>query len=942
MARGEPVRFIVGIDLGTTNCAVAMLDTASGDPHSKVFPVPQIIAPGEIASRETLPSFRYEAGRGEFAPDALRLPWTAPDDPGPEATVGVFARDHGTAVPGRLIASAKSWLCHSGVDRTAKLLPWQGAPDVQKLSPSEASASYLAHIHAAWNHSHPEHPLETQDVVLTIPASFDEIARELTVAAARRAGLSRVTLLEEPQAAFYAWIDSGRERISELRPGQQVLVCDIGGGTSDFTLIEVRLDPGGRVNFHRVAVGDHLILGGDNLDLALAHTVEDRLGAQLDGSRWSVLVRRCRDAKEILLSENAPERLMLHVPGSGRRLIGEASQVELTREEVTALLVDGFLPFVGFDDKPQRRASGFQEFGLPYAPDSAITRYLAAFLTAHRAGVPDAVLFNGGLFESAVMRERLLEVMARWFGARPAVLHNARSTLAVAMGAAHYGMVRRGRGTRIHGGLARAYYVGIQIGERAAAVCLAPAGLEEGHDVELAREFELLVRQPAEFPLYASSVRTTDQPGDLVPVDPAELMALPPIRTALRSRETAGADTLRVRLRAHLTEIGTLELSCGEIGGARRWKLPFDVRAPVQSASEQPSASDSGAAAIFDSATVQRCREAIAEAFGNASSSEAVAGLVKRLEQIVGTGRFDWPPSLLRSLWEELMQWESARSHSVTHEARWLNLAGFALRPGHGFPVDDWRVAQTWRLFERKVVHRRNELCRAEWWIFWRRIAGGLSSGQQRVIAEPLLAELRKAGERGKSESLGAHELAEIWRLLASLELLDPALRVDLGERLITGIKAGDESGKRRMVPGLKVALWALGRLGARVPMLGFMHTVVPVAAAAHWLAELIDLDLGGDAVDGQSRTAPGRTRVADANDLRKEALLAAMLISRRTGDRYRDLDEETRGRILEWMERNAAPAHYLNLVREGGAVGEAEQSRIFGESLPHGLRLSE
>ncbi|HLA85657.1 MAG TPA: Hsp70 family protein, partial [Thermoguttaceae bacterium] len=418
-----PARYVVGIDLGTTNSAVCYVDTEESDWRVRTFAVPQLVGPGQVEPRETLPSFHYQPATEEAASGALRLPWESESS---GWIVGAYARDQGTTTPGRLIASAKSWLCHSGVDRSSDLLPWQGAADVERLSPVEVSGRYLSHVRRAWDAARPDTPLAEQDVVLTLPASFDEIARELTVKAAARAGLARVVLIEEPQAAFYAWIDSHRQTWpTQVSPGQKILVCDCGGGTSDFTLIRVRQAADGKVQFHRVAVGEHLILGGDNLDLALARHLEMRLAGEggLEPRQWAVLVRQCRVVKETLLGDGAPERLTVNLPGAGTRLIGGGLQIEVTRDEVAELLVDGFFPQCGLDELPQSRTSGFQEFGLPFAPDAAVTRYLATFLRNHRhAGEekgdggreaggggrdlarPDVVLFNGGLFESGRIR----------------------------------------------------------------------------------------------------------------------------------------------------------------------------------------------------------------------------------------------------------------------------------------------------------------------------------------------------------------------------------------------------------------------------------------------------------------------------------------------------------------------------------------------------------
>lgn len=454
-----PSRFVVGIDLGTTNSAMAYVDTHETPWRVRVFAVPQLVGPAQVESLETLPSFHYHAAAGEANSGILRLPWSRR---AVDYAVGAFARDEGMKTPGRIIASAKSWLSHSGVDRTAELLPWQGAADVERLSPVEVSARYLRHMRDAWNARFPNDPLADQDVLVTLPASFDEVARELTVQAAARADLPRVVLIEEPLAAFYAWIDRHAQDWQQLvAPGQKILICDIGGGTTDFTLVRVRRTgdaaQGDKIQFHRVAVGDHLILGGDNLDLALARHLERRItgDGQLAPQQWDVLVRVCRRVKETLLGEAAPPRLTVNLPAAGARLIGGGIQIEVTREEIQQLLVEGFLPRVALSDRPARRQSGFQEFGLPYAADPAVTRYLAAFLTAHREVAledlppaahdparPDVVLLNGGFFEARVLRERLLDVISEWFsgsaksGWRPQVLENQRLDLAVAQGAA--------------------------------------------------------------------------------------------------------------------------------------------------------------------------------------------------------------------------------------------------------------------------------------------------------------------------------------------------------------------------------------------------------------------------------------------------------------------------------------------------------------------------
>lgn len=937
-------RFVVGLDLGTTNSAMAYVDTDELPRRIHTFPVPQVVAPGQIEARDTLPSFHYQPASGEFPAGAVRLPWQKSEA---DYLVGHFARDHGTQVPGRMIASAKSWLCHNGVDRTADLLPWRGAEDVERLSPVTVSARYLQHFREAWDSKFPEHPLADQDFVLTLPASFDEVARELTVKAARQAGLNRIYLIEEPQAAFYAWIDKHSQSWDQLvTPGQKILVCDVGGGTTDFTLIRVRKGRDGIVQFHRVAVGDHLILGGDNFDLALAHHLERRIknGGQLEARQWSVLVRSCRQLKEALMDGQAPEKWTLTLPGSGSRLIGGGLQVSVTRDEVHSVLVDGFFPDVPLDAKPQVSQSGFQEFGLPYAPDAAITKYLAQFLTAHRyvalegdevssldnngadPARPDIVLFNGGVFASPILQQRIITALEHWFRKSdptwsPLVLENERLDLAVARGAAYYGMVRRGEGVRIAAGLARTYYIGVedtQGGSR--ALCLLPAGIEPGQEIDLTQhQFQLLVSQPIEFPLFVSSTRLTDKPGELVEVDPEQIKSLPPIRTVLKSSKSKDAASIAVILKAKLTEIGTLDLWCSEVDGKRSWKLLFDVRSATHTdiAAHNAAGESQG---MFDDSLRQVAHDVIQQTFAPAPStgreSPDPAALMKRLAESLGSNRDEWPTSLLRQLWEALMEVESGRRRSAQHESRWLNLLGFALRPGYGLAVDDWRVAETWKLLHGKQVFG-TPAGRTESLILWRRIAGGLTAGQQQALATPLIASvrqgLRQTPGKGKGGDFGGnqHEAAETLRLLGACELLSPAVKHEVGELCL------DLLNRERFAALHSAAYWAIGRIGARKLVYGPLNGVIAPDVVARWLIRL--------------------TKVGTDEAL---ASFAVMQLARKTGDRYRDIDDTTCKNVEAWMDRVSSPQRYRQLIREVGSLETEDQALIFGEALPKGLRI--
>ncbi|ACY12792.1 Hsp70 family protein [Haliangium ochraceum] len=614
-------RYVVGIDLGTTNCAVAYAELAAASERPdglagalEPFAIPQLVAPGEVAERPTLPSFLLLPTAHELAPEAMSLPWAG----APGFAVGELARERGAELPQRVVASAKSWLSHTGVDRNAAILPWRGAVsgedgsgdgegEAGRVSPVEASTRYLAHVRAAWDAAHPESPLAEQEVLLTVPASFDAVARELTAAAARQAGLLQVTLLEEPQAAFYAWLAEhgggpdaapGSDWREQLAAGDVVLVCDLGGGTTDFSLIAVQEDEGGTLALERVAVGDHILLGGDNVDLALAHVVSQRLGGKakkLKQRQQRALVHACRRAKETLLGADAPDSVPISILGAGSRLIGGTLRSEVLQSDIDSLVLGGFFPEVAADAEPQsRRTVGLVELGLSYAQDAAVTRHLASFLSRH-GRAPSAVLFNGGVMKSQRLQERVAAILRSWQpeGSAPLrVLSGTSLDLAVAHGAAYYGLVRRGAGIRIRGGTARAYYIGVESAMPAIpgfpppikALCVAPFGMEEGSAVDLpGEELGLVVGETAEFRFFASSERKDDHAGTICDPDEEELRELDPVETTLPpftegGAEHAAGDTVPVNLRALITEIGTLELWCVTRDRAHQWKLEYSVR----------------------------------------------------------------------------------------------------------------------------------------------------------------------------------------------------------------------------------------------------------------------------------------------------------------------------------------------------------------------------
>jgi Hsp70 protein len=602
-------RYVVGIDLGTTNSALAYVDTGVGEAEEArpaVLPIPQLVQPAQVEPRTLLPSFLYLPNPGELPAGSLKLPWDAARD----YAVGEFARSQGSLVPTRLVASAKSWLCHSGVDRKAPILPWKAPEGARRLSPLDACSLYLKHLVESWNTQIAKeiaaNRLERQDVVLTVPASFDAAARELTVEAARAAGLEHVTLLEEPQAAFYAWIDASREAWREqVEVGDAVLIADVGGGTTDLTLVAVG-EEGGNLSLTRVAVGDHILLGGDNMDLALAHGLAQQFaakGTKLDAAQMLMLWHACRAAKEKLFTDATLASAPVTITGRGSKVIGSTVKGDLTRADVERVLIDGFFPDCPADAEPARqRGVGLQELGLPYASDPAVTKHLAHFL--HRQSEvlaerlqgkkgrkkvtgPTAILFNGGVFKAELLRQRVVDVLNGWSkGHAVRVLPNADLDLAVARGAAYCGLVRRGKGVRIRGGAARSYYVGVETSLPAVpgaapplkALCVVPFGMEEGTEADIPKqEFGLVVGAPAEFRFLGSTVRRSDTPGTLVEEWEGQIDELAPVTTTLEAPGKEG-QMVPVHLHSKVTEVGTLELWCLSRDGKQRWKLEYSVR----------------------------------------------------------------------------------------------------------------------------------------------------------------------------------------------------------------------------------------------------------------------------------------------------------------------------------------------------------------------------
>ena len=974
----ERSRYIVGIDLGTTNSAAALIDTQSAAAAGKVRPLPirQWVDFSTREEREVLPSFYYELTSEESSAISALSGRKA------DYVVGTLARDSGSRQPGRQIASAKSWLCHDGVDRQSPLLPWHADPGVTQLSPVQASARILAHIRDVWDQAHPTFPLAQQDVVLTLPASFDEVARQLTIEAARLAGLPRVLLIEEPQAAFYWWLHRHHSTWEQLvSVGQTILVCDIGGGTTDFTLIRVRSAPETataaevatrsqsepansgaetlhaqdrrQLSLHRVAVGEHLILGGDNIDLALAKLVEDQLATdeRLSSRSWDMLRGAARGAKEQLLGATPPANFSMAVATGGSRLLAGQRRVELDVIDTQQRLLDGFFPSVPIDARPIEHQSGFQEFGLPYASDAAITKHLAAFLWDHRragrteseaalgdleAARPDWVLFNGGVLASTKIRQQLLAVIGGWFaghtagapvGWTPGVLDNDRLDLAVACGAAYFGLVRRGLGVRIEAKLARSYYLVVSQ-QPPMAMCIIGGDASPGDKNRITdTPLELSVGEPVQFPIVYSSTRLADKPGQLVEITPEQFTHLLPIRTVLQLPRRSRTERLQVVLETELSEVGTLQLWCATPDAAQRWQLEFDVRSTTETDRDavMTSGTEQG---VIEHSLREAARAKLELAFGASANRKEkekekekdkgkFPDVTKLIVQALEMPKHRWPPSLLRGLWQDLLELDEGRKRSPEAEARWLNLLGYCLRPGYGMAADDWRVSQTWRTVYGKLAFATAS-SRSESLILWRRIAGGFTAGQQVAVFQQVAGPLRSVLDpvrraKGGGGTLQPAELIELLRLVGSLELLAKDEKQQLGDWLLSVLD------NKRWAPARSAILWTIGRLGNRVPTYGPLNTVVETEAAEAWLEKLVRLPEHRSAEHGSAWQ------------------LAMMLCARRTGDRYRDIDPSLRQSVIAQLA--SAPAHYRTLVESGGELAQAESSEIVGEALPLGLR---
>lgn len=929
-------RFLVGIDLGTTNTVVAYCEITDNLEQSEVslFDIDQLIGPGEVVRKPLLPSFRYHPAVGQISPSDLTLPWENQPVSGDisNVIVGEWARELGAKVEGRQVSSAKSWLSHQAADRSSDILPWAGAQDVDKVSPVIASASYLNHIRQAWNYRHPSNKLEDQDVVVTVPASFDETARKLTLEAAQLAGLKKIVLLEEPQAVCYDWYARHQQTAAdELKELPLILVCDVGGGTTDLSLIEASFSSQNELALDRIGVGEHLMLGGDNLDLALAHLAESRFNQskKLTAASLTKLIQQTRKAKENLLSASAPEEVKITMLGSGSKLLGGTKSIGLSKQEVHQIALDGFFPLSDFSEVPDKRRSAVVEFGLPYVADPAVSKHVAEFLTTHQQvsraalgidddkqnAIPVGLLLNGGVFNSELVTERVTTLLSDWRGAPVTVLDNPHPDWSVALGAVAFGKARRGAQLKIGGGAARSYFLHLQEKNKMGkALCLLAKGTEEGHEIRLSgRRFSLTLGEPVRFNLLTSTHdtltnNTAIQNGVMVDVDPDLFAPLPPYITTLEGEgaelQANQKERVEVQLACQLTEVGTLKMECVSAeDDSKRWELEFEVRNKQAEEGDQ----------IELHPRLNECKELIGRIYsGNKKSADGkeIKTLAKDLEKKLGK-RDEWDFTTLRQLFDAFAQGRKRRRRSEPHEKNWLRLAGFSLRPGFGDATDSWRIEQVWGLYQQGIQFKNHQGW-TDWWVFWRRIAGGLSQEQQETILADIAKYLHPGAMKNPQSAKAAQDMGyeSMVRLSASLEHLEVEDKVLLATWFLSKAINHNQFEQAHW--------WAMGRLASRTPLYGSQHNVVPREQAEQWLPKLLE------------------------QNWQKEPMIAfaAVMICRKTGDRLFDISDDYREQVLTKLKQSKVPESWVSLVEEVKELSESESKRVFGDALPSGLTL--
>jgi molecular chaperone DnaK (HSP70) len=928
-------RFSIGIDLGTTSCALAFMPL-HGEAQSEILGIPQWASLSAITESRALPSFLY------LPEEAAAAQIRHGEADNEEWVVGLLARKKAAEASGRVVHSAKSWLCHHTSDRSARFLPW-GSDDIarnSKISPVRASALILSHLKQAWNSRFADagvqFEFDQQDITVTVPASFDAAAQRLTLMAAVEAGFPEtVRLLEEPQAAFYCWLEQHdfatdlADRLTNDSDRRHVLVVDIGGGTSDFSLFELRSQTGGSApHIKREAVGDHILLGGDNVDLAIAHLLEPRLTGErgkLSGTQWDDLVARCRDLKETLLTNDGPpdEPCAISLPGRGSGLLAALRTAQLTRSEIEAVLLDGFFPECSAQAYPYRTQAALKEWGLPYASDCAVTRHLADFLR----GRPriDAILFNGGSLRPESLRERICNQVAKWQGGLPPLaLENTDPDLAVARGAALYGKLLHRRTERIEAGAARAVFLEVlrrtpEAAEqrRPSLVCVLPRGASSDQRFEITGlPLEVQTNRLARFRAYYSTRDDTSKAGEIADWSEEDHHPLPPLETVINVTDSASgttANTLPVTLIASANELGLLQVSCVSADPSirQRWPLEFDLRPHEQDGQNtyKAAAFSVDAKPNVTAQSLEAARARIKHLFDRPPKQREMltaTRLLRKLEQLLGIPKSEWNAALVRGLWPALESCMARRNESADHEEAWLILAGFLLRPGYGAAADHYRIDSLWRVHEHGLVFP-GKRSKVQEYVLWRRVAGGLEQQRQEQILAPELDKIR-------TQKKVAPELI---RLAGSLERLPIQAKTELANLFIDAA-----SNLARENKHCAPYLGALGHILSRAPLYAGPETVVSPDLVERAYEAFRNLDWA----------AP---ELAEVQNL---FLRAARVV----GSRNFDLPKALRHRIAAKLEHAGVSPQRTGKLKEFTLVGGAERISLHDESLPPGLILAE
>ncbi|KAF1082371.1 MAG: DnaK-related protein [Candidatus Rifleibacterium amylolyticum] len=904
-------RFIIGIDLGTTQCALSYVDLEDKTLKVRNLEITQLVSGGQLENLPTLPSVLYLSEEGR---ELNRPAWMA-DTP---HIIGAYARELGYEVPGRFVHSSKSWLCHPRAERQSPILPWQSEVVDDKISPVQAATEFLRYLMNLWDSTIGNRDESSrflrQKIIVTVPASFDPSARNLTLEAIEKAGINSVSLIEEPQAAFYDYLQRNpRSMVAELKGIDTVLVIDIGGGTTDFSLIKIDWAAGREhPEFTRLAVGPHLLIGGDNLDLALARCAEAEFkhrGRKLAGKQWLSLLNQSHVVKERVLSGEQSGAVNFTLAGAGSKVLAGAAKVSIDSEKISQLLVDGFFPLVEAGEKPDEDNSlGLSEAGLPFTRDAAVTRHLAAFLKENEVN-PDAILFNGGTMKADCLRERLFEVLSLWRGRPPAILDNPHPTLAVAAGAAYYGLVSLGFGQRIQSGNPVSIYLGIGTAKSSTSsqhvpeqlLCLLPKGSEPERDYHIAdKTFGIdLSRDSAFYLFYTPSPPKAEEHGRLIRFNSKKYLPLPPCIVKART----GKGEKQVEIHARLRETGYLQVFCRETAGGFSQELRFDLGESEKNSRVAAEAPAKRRVPIT-STQLKQMAKLLDQAFAQKIEFNTV---FKGLEEILGSPRSNWDAEMLRQLFDLFVEREEEFRTSQGSLILWFRLLGFCLRPGYGVTGDVARVDKIWQMVNEEFPYANPEFW-SDWWVMWKRIAPGLSIERQEALKnriEPILFPTRRRDK--KEREIGQHERNQLWRLLGHLERLPVAEKERIGWWIA---KAPPSYGVD------SVALHALGRMGARELAYAPDSAMVPQSVANGWAEHLL------------KKAIPGNSYLDSA--LRE--------IGRKTGDRLVQIDDLLRKGILDVFKKKVRKKAFIQPLLKAARLEDRELAEIIGEALPSGF----